>query len=490
RAKRQGRPLSVMMADLDYLRRINNNSGHLAGDLVLIGVSEIIRRSVRSQDIVGRFGGEEFAILLPDTDQEEAFQVAEAVRQAIAETDFAIPTNPTPIRATMTLGIACFPDDATTATDLLHHADVAVYQAKMDGRNRVACASDLFYRIKSEGSFAAEESSTESSRKSESSVDQPPQPRLLDLPVHVPHLSTSMLEDEAMNLPGWYRWLSDTVLKSVMIAFALLLTMIGVSLQMATDWQAILVVVLLTAAAQFLRLKVFTSGDLPLAVALLFTAALITGVPGLALASAVIVFISALSETNFDSAQLWARKLDLANDWAIGLLAGLAPALLTPTFDVSLSIGYLPLLVVPFFLMMLAYSYTGISLIAFNVSVATKTSFARVWRDEFQSAPGQYMLMSFIGLCMALMYAMFGLTSFLLCVSTIFVMRLAQEPELVHKMHLEKLAAFLRQPLNSAGIYSNRKSYQHEPVATPVLLEADTARIERYLNFRDQARID
>ncbi|MEZ4618549.1 MAG: hypothetical protein R2867_23955 [Caldilineaceae bacterium] len=79
-----------------------------------------------------------------------------------------------------------------------------------------------------------------------------------------------------MNLPGWYRWLSDTVLKSVMIAFALLLTMIGVSLQMATDWQAILVVVLLTAAAQFLRLKVFTSGDLPLAVALLFTAALIT----------------------------------------------------------------------------------------------------------------------------------------------------------------------------------------------------------------------
>ncbi|MEZ4618550.1 MAG: hypothetical protein R2867_23960 [Caldilineaceae bacterium] len=210
----------------------------------------------------------------------------------------------------------------------------------------------------------------------------------------------------------------------------------------------------------------------------------------MALASAVIVFISALSETNFDSAQLWARKLDLANDWAIGLLAGLAPALLTPTFDVSLSIGYLPLLVVPFFLMMLAYSYTGISLIAFNVSVATKTSFARVWRDEFQSAPGQYMLMSFIGLCMALMYAMFGLTSFLLCVSTIFVMRLAQEPELVHKMHLEKLGSISATAAQFRGIYSNRKSYQHEPVATPVLLEADTARIERYLNFRDQARID
>ena len=114
---------------------------------VLIGVSKIIANTVRGKDIVGRCGGEEFAILLPDTDQEEAFEVAEAIRIAIETGRFDVPTSQTPLKTTMSLGIACFPADATTATDLLHQADVAVYQAKMDGRNRVTCATDLFYRI-------------------------------------------------------------------------------------------------------------------------------------------------------------------------------------------------------------------------------------------------------------------------------------------------------------------------------------------------------
>jgi diguanylate cyclase (GGDEF)-like protein len=485
RAKRQTRPLSVMMADLDFLRRINNNYGHLAGDIVLIGVSEIIRRTVRPQDIVGRFGGEEFAILLPDTDQEEAFRVAEAVRQAIAETNFEIPTSPTPIRTTITLGIACYPNDATTATDLLHHADVAVYQAKMDGRNRVICASDLFYRIKTEGGMGPDHS------RSDERVDHPPKPKLLDLPVHVPHVAVDTLSDESVLLPRWYGWLTDTVLKSLVALIALALTVLGFAIQPAIDWGVMLVLVGLTVVAQLLRLKLFAMGDLSIAAALLFSAALLTGVPGLAFVSLAIVLTSILSENLNDPVTLWHRKLDLLHDWAIGLLAGLCPALLTPLFGVALTLNHLPLLIVPFFLMMLAYSYSGVALIAFNVSVATRATFRQVWADEFREAPGQYMLMALIGLCLALVYTMFGVTSLLLSVLPIFVMRFAQEPGLMHLMQLDRLSALLGQQLRPAAAnpQTDPRTYmQATGGAVPLLRDADTARIERYLQFRDEIR--
>lgn len=486
RAKRQTRPLSVMMADLDFLRRINNNYGHLAGDIVLIGVSEVIRRTVRPQDIVGRFGGEEFAILLPDTDQEEAMKVAEAVRQAIAETNFDIPTSPTPIRTTMTLGVACYPDDATTATDLLHHADVAVYQAKMDGRNRVICANDLFYRIKTEGGIGPD------TNRSDEHRDHPPKPKLLDLPVHVPHVAVNSLSDEPVMIPRWYGWLTDTLLKSMVVAISLLLALLGFAIQPQINWGVLVMLVGFAALSQLLRLRLFATGDLSIAAALIFTAALLAGIPGLTFVSLAIVLTSLLNEESLALPTLWSRKLDLAYDWAIGLLAGLSPALLMPLFDLSLSLSHLPLLIVPFFLMMLAYSYSGVGMIAFNVSVTMRTNFRQVWVDEFREAPAQYMLMSLIGLCLALVYSMFGLISFVLCILPIFVMRFAQEPALLQKMRLDRLTAYLGQELapSSAKRYAPHIAPAQSTVtAEAQLREVDTARIERYLTFRDQVRV-
>ncbi|GIV96238.1 MAG: hypothetical protein KatS3mg057_0895 [Herpetosiphonaceae bacterium] len=143
RAQRFHRPLALIMADLDLLRDINNTYGHLAGDAVLKGVGKIIRQSIREYDIAGRFGGEEFAIALPETEPQEALVVAERIRQAVIAEAFRAPTIREPIRATMSLGLACFPYDAQTMTSLVHAADVAVYQAKMNGRNRIVCAADL-----------------------------------------------------------------------------------------------------------------------------------------------------------------------------------------------------------------------------------------------------------------------------------------------------------------------------------------------------------
>jgi diguanylate cyclase (GGDEF)-like protein len=143
RAGRFGRTLALIVADLDLLRNINNTYGHLAGDQVLAGIGDIIRRTSREYDIAARFGGEEFTIVLPESGLAEALAFAERLRRAIEAAAFQVTTSSTPIRTTMSFGVACFPQDGTTATRLIHEADVAVYQAKLDGRNRVVCASEV-----------------------------------------------------------------------------------------------------------------------------------------------------------------------------------------------------------------------------------------------------------------------------------------------------------------------------------------------------------
>ncbi|MGH3023813.1 MAG: bifunctional diguanylate cyclase/phosphohydrolase [Gaiellaceae bacterium] len=141
RARRSETPLTVIMADLDLLRDINNAYGHLAGDAVLQGVAAVFQTHLRHSDIPARFGGEEFAILLPETTPSQAVEIAERIRRAVAEERFEVETSSEPIRATISIGIAGYPDDASDPNELIHQADLAVYRAKLQGRNRVLGAS-------------------------------------------------------------------------------------------------------------------------------------------------------------------------------------------------------------------------------------------------------------------------------------------------------------------------------------------------------------
>jgi diguanylate cyclase (GGDEF)-like protein/putative nucleotidyltransferase with HDIG domain len=141
RASRFDRPMSLIMADLDLLRDINNSYGHLAGDAVLKGIAEIFRQELRHYDVPARFGGEEFSILLPETPPEQAMEIAERIRRAVAEREFEVETAAEPIRATVSLGVAGFPKDGADANELIHQADLAVYRGKLQGRNRVVGAS-------------------------------------------------------------------------------------------------------------------------------------------------------------------------------------------------------------------------------------------------------------------------------------------------------------------------------------------------------------
>ena len=130
-------PLALLLLDLDHFKQVNDQYGHTAGDQVLASVGAALRRVMRDQDFAGRNGGEEFAVLLPDTEIASAMGVAERVRAAIAEV--TLPGTDVPV--TVSVGVAGFPDHASTLGRLERLADAALYVAKQQGRNRVELAS-------------------------------------------------------------------------------------------------------------------------------------------------------------------------------------------------------------------------------------------------------------------------------------------------------------------------------------------------------------
>jgi diguanylate cyclase (GGDEF)-like protein len=125
-------PLAALLLDLDHFKNINDTLGHDVGDEALAAVGVALRNVVRDSDFVGRYGGEEFLVLLPDTTKDSALEVAESVRQAVARLH-----TPKLDRITASIGVAVLPDDAGDASALLRSADRALYSAKKNGRDRV-----------------------------------------------------------------------------------------------------------------------------------------------------------------------------------------------------------------------------------------------------------------------------------------------------------------------------------------------------------------
>ncbi len=147
RAERSRRPMGVIMADLDHFKRYNDTFGHAAGDRLLVALAECLRAHVRAGDIVCRYGGEEFLVILPEASLELVTQRAEELRAAVAHHLSAILHRSAPANlsdngtgVTMSLGVAVYPEHAREAGELVRAADDALYRAKRDGRDRVAIA--------------------------------------------------------------------------------------------------------------------------------------------------------------------------------------------------------------------------------------------------------------------------------------------------------------------------------------------------------------
>jgi two-component system cell cycle response regulator len=133
----RGRPLALMMLDIDYFKSINDSYGHDAGDDVLREFAVRIRKSIRGIDLACRYGGEEFVIMMPDTDIAVANVVAERLRRSIAGEPFAIDKGSKKIEVTLSIGIATLQSKGEPIGDVMKRADQALYRAKRDGRNRV-----------------------------------------------------------------------------------------------------------------------------------------------------------------------------------------------------------------------------------------------------------------------------------------------------------------------------------------------------------------
>jgi two-component system, cell cycle response regulator len=141
RASRSGRPLSLLFIDLDGFKGVNDTWGHLFGSRALVEAAAVIRSSARETDVVARFGGDEFALILPDTGGEGAFAVGERIRERIAAHRF-LADDRLDVHLTASVGVATLPDVATSADELVQAADKAMYRVKDSGKNGIQAATE------------------------------------------------------------------------------------------------------------------------------------------------------------------------------------------------------------------------------------------------------------------------------------------------------------------------------------------------------------
>jgi diguanylate cyclase (GGDEF)-like protein len=138
RVKYKGGFFSLIIIDVDHFKTINDMYGHLIGDEILQNLAKVLKDNVREKDVVGRYGGEEFAIILPDISSVEAAGIAERIRQVVEKTELSRTVSGKSLYITVSAGVASYPDDALSVDDLVRKADNALlFGAKQDGRNKV-----------------------------------------------------------------------------------------------------------------------------------------------------------------------------------------------------------------------------------------------------------------------------------------------------------------------------------------------------------------
>jgi diguanylate cyclase (GGDEF)-like protein len=140
RAERKKMPVGIIMLDIDHFKQFNDTNGHEAGDMVLRELGVLLQNNIRSEDIACRYGGEEFILILPETNQEVTALRAEKIHQAVKSMRVEYRKQPLGV-VSVSLGVAVYPDHSENGHGLLKKADEALYQAKRNGRDQVVIAS-------------------------------------------------------------------------------------------------------------------------------------------------------------------------------------------------------------------------------------------------------------------------------------------------------------------------------------------------------------
>jgi diguanylate cyclase (GGDEF)-like protein len=142
RARRYGKGLTIAVIDADRFKLLNDTHGHMAGDLALRKISVLLHECFRQSDTVGRYGGEEFVVILPEIDIDSARQKLESLRESVAGTPIVVAPRGQKVQVTISAGLASFPQDGEEAAELFAMADARMFQAKGEGRNRVVAGGE------------------------------------------------------------------------------------------------------------------------------------------------------------------------------------------------------------------------------------------------------------------------------------------------------------------------------------------------------------
>ena len=416
RAQRFQRPLSLIMADLDLLRDINNTYGHLAGDAVLRGISEVFRQQLRHYDVPARFGGEEFSILLPETPPDQAYEIADRIRRAVAARLFEVETSSEPIRATISMGVAGFPRDGNDMNELVHQADLAVYRAKLQGRNRVLDASD------------------------EPLLAQPEKrgPRLVSLPAQqsepvrpLPAAAELIPEVERRqaarphNVPAPRFFSVPRRLALLVGLVGLLGTAAGLAAAIfghSQDIVGLVTIIVLVGLGQVLSLEVEETGSISVSAVGALAAAAIVG-PRAAIALAI-----TMSAVEWSARRAVFHQL-LFNVGALSLASLAAAAIFAVHIPGQIGTG---IFVASGLLAGLVYMVVNMGLVSIAVGVEGRESPLRVFRERFAWLAPHYAVYGFIAAVIYEAYKPIGAWAIVVFALPLFLMRKTQEAYLKH----------------------------------------------------------
>jgi diguanylate cyclase (GGDEF)-like protein/putative nucleotidyltransferase with HDIG domain len=453
RSERFGRPLSLIMADLDLLRDINNTYGHLAGDAVLQGVAEVFRQQLRHYDVPARFGGEEFSILLPETPPEQASEIAERIRRAVAARTFDVETSSEPIRATISIGVAGYPKDGADANELIHQADLAVYRAKLQGRNRVLDAS-------SEPLLLPADRGQRLVAVPEEGDHHAPLPAAPELKQSEERRATP--RPHTVQGPRFFSLSRGlAVLVGLVCAVGIIAGIAAAIVGTSSDFVGLIAIVALVGAGQALSLET-DDGTISVAAVGSLAAASLFGLR----AALAVAFTTAIVEWSARRQRVHqvlfnVGVLTLASLGAVGVLS-LAPHVHGGWHDLTVAaLGVAA---------GATYFAINMSLISFAVSVEGHGRWRSIFREQFAWLLPHYVVYGFVGSVMAIAYEAAGLYALAVFAVPLLLMRKTQAAYLAHT---QRSAQKLRQAAET--IQSQNVSLEQ---ANRLLRERSTAAME------------
>lgn len=425
-AQNVNQPLAVIMGDLDLLRNINNAYGHLAGDAVIEGIAKIIMQTVRKEDVACRFGGEEYAILLSNVDQATATSVAERIRQTVECTPFHVVTSPTPIHATMSLGLACFPRDGQSVSTLIHEADVALYQAKVQGRNRVIRTTEVPHVARQLFEEAQEKNrqpqSLNGAQAERSAAPDPETDSSRFTPATPPKLvDTGEPGSSPQPKYGWPTPIGIFV--GGIIAAGIIFTFFALSIDSFMNPFPLIVFALLAAGGQWLQTQMYEKSAVSITMAIFVAAAVISGPLGVLVTSSAVVLVHTI--------HMRPRLYKVLFNWATHLLASLGPlvVLYYPTHYLSYSLTsqYLLWWIAPVVVATAFYYLIETGLIATAIALSEGTSIRAGWREQFRWLAPHYLVMGVVGFFLAIAYLNMGILGLVVFALPVIVMHLSQK---------------------------------------------------------------